>query len=134
MRERWARLLAALTGVLVVLLSAGFAVVQNPGGESAALAEAKSTSAVDAERLAQGRAVYDEQGCARCHAIAGQGSPRSPLDGVGTRLDAAELRHYVIGDPAIADDLSPRTLAAKRPYAELPPEQLDALVDYLRSL
>jgi mono/diheme cytochrome c family protein len=138
MRKRWARWLAAVTGALVIAVSAGFALIQNPGVAAPAAGSLPQGLAAapteDAERLAAGRKVYDQQGCASCHAIAGEGSPRSPLDGVGSTLDATQIRHYVTGDPAIADDLAPRVLAAKRAYAELPPEQLDALLAYLASL
>lgn len=140
MRERYARLLAALTGALVVLLSAGFAWVQNLPDAAAAppagtpLAASASADPVEPGRQALGRRIYDEQGCARCHAIAGEGSPRSPLDGVGGLLDATELRHYITGDPAVADNLSPRVISAKRPFADLPAEQLDTLVEYLQTL
>jgi len=78
--------------------------------------------------------VFDAQGCARCHSIAGQGSPRSPLDGVGAALSREELRHWVIGADAIKDDLSPRALTAKQDYAALPAGDLDALIEYLASL
>jgi len=137
MRERWARWLAVVTGILVIALSAGFAWIQNPAAGVAPAARMQAAShpaADDAELLAAGRKVYDAQGCARCHAIAGEGSPRSPLDGVGGNLDATQIRQYVIGDPAIADELAPRVLEAKRPYAALPAGDLDALVAYLASL
>ena len=38
-----------------------------------------------------------QQACARCHSIAGKGNPRRPLDGVGARRNAAELRDWNIG-------------------------------------
>jgi len=131
MRELWARRLAAVTGLLVLLLSAAFAAVQNPPlpAASAAVSSAAPDSAD-----ARGRAVFDANDCARCHSIAGEGSPRSPLDGVGSRLSIEEIRQFVIADEAVQDDLAPRAIAAKRPYAELPAAELDALVAYLAGL
>jgi mono/diheme cytochrome c family protein len=132
MRERWARTLAFLTGFLVLLLSGAFAAIQNPaatpGGGSGTAAPAV---AADLER---GKAVYDQQGCARCHSVAGKGSPRSPLDGVGSRLDRAELHDWIVAAPAVQDDLSPRAVSAKQGYAKLPEADLEALIDYLASL
>jgi mono/diheme cytochrome c family protein len=138
MREHWARLLALLTGTVVVLLSAGFAVVQNPpGAPPAALPVAMAPepdAAGSAALLERGRQLFDDQGCVRCHAVAGHGSPRSPLDGVGARMDADETRHWIIGDEAVSEDLAPRVLAAKQPYQSLPKDDLDALVAWLQSL
>jgi hypothetical protein len=70
----------------------------------------------------------------QCHSIAGEGSPRSPLDGVGSRLPLNEIRQFVIADPEVEDDLSPRVVKAKRVYAGLPADDLQALVDYLATL
>jgi mono/diheme cytochrome c family protein len=136
MRERWARLLALSTGVVVLLLAAVFASVQNPLGSASAQAGAPSPAAASGAPpdTAAGRAVFDAQDCARCHAIAGQGSPRSPLDGVGSRLSGEEIRQWIVGADAVKDDLSPRALAAKQAYASLPAAELDALVAYLQGL
>lgn len=139
MRERWARRLAVLTCLLVLGLTAAFAAVRNQAGDLVpeAMQAAEGTAAgspADAAVLARGRQVYDEQGCAGCHAIAGAGSPRSPLDGVGSALTPAQIREWVIGGDSVAEDLSPRALRTKRAYQSLPGEQLDALVAYLASL
>lgn len=152
MRERWARRLALLTCLLVLGLTAAFAAVRNlPGAIGAAAPLAVEGAATDgdgaapdggdaapdggdADALALGRQVYEQNGCAGCHAIAGTGSPRSPLDGVGSALTPAQIREWVIGGDSIAEDLSPRALRAKQAYRALTAEQLDALVAYLASL
>lgn len=138
MRERWARLIALLTGVMVLLLSAGFSVLQNPVRVSAATEVAKDSATpptgTPAEVAALGRALFDQHDCTRCHSIEGHGSPRSPLDGVGSRLSREEIRHWMIGDDAVKDDLSPRALAAKKPYAGMPEAELQALLDYLQAM
>jgi mono/diheme cytochrome c family protein len=138
MRERWARLLALLTGALVVLLSAGFAAVQNRSGTAPAMTPVAMTPEPDTTGIAavadRGRQLFDDQRCVRCHAVAGHGSPRSPLDGVGARMDAEETRHWIIGDDAVSEDLAPRVLAAKQPYQALPKEDIDALVAWLQTL
>lgn len=140
MRERWARWLATLTGLLVLLAAAVFARVQNP--PRAALDDAAATARVAAAPATPvqptgeeaGRAVFAAQDCARCHAVAGQGNPRSPLDGVGGRLGRAQLRDWVLGAEPVRDDLSRRALEAKAAYAALPPAELEALLDYLQTL
>jgi mono/diheme cytochrome c family protein len=135
MREHWARMIAMLTGAMVVLLSAGFALLQNPPGTApAAPAPASVAMALDPQAVARGRQVFEAQGCMRCHSVGGEGSPRSPLDDSAARLDAAQLLAFTVGSESAADRLSPRTLAAKRTYQQLPAENLDALVAYLQSL
>ena len=142
MRERWARGLALLTGAMVLILSALFGWLQNPG-ELDAPAMADSTIApspvavstdVDHAALKRGRAVFDAQACTACHSILGKGNPRIGLDGVGARLDPDLLRDWTVGAEAISKDLPPHVLRMKRAYADLPGEDLDALVVYLASL
>lgn len=136
MRERWARMLAFLTGGLVVLLSAAFAAVQNPpgGGGDGSAEQGGSTAsvAVDAAVVERGRAVYDKSGCARCHSISGKGSPRSPLDGVAAKMGDDELHAWIVGGDSVADDLSPRALNTKKAYQQLPEADIKALMEYLR--
>ena len=47
----------------------------------------------DAEK---GKAVYAAQKCSVCHAIAGAGSKTNPLDGVGKKLSAADIRAWIV--------------------------------------
>jgi len=79
-------------------------------------------------KVARGKAVYDETGCATCHAIGGIGGTTGPnLDGVGKKYDAEKLREIL---------LKPETL---NPNTVMPPfegseEDLQALIAYLQSL
>jgi mono/diheme cytochrome c family protein len=148
MRERWAIALAVLTGLVVVVASAAFAAMQNPVPQPAPMVDSVATpqsataqaetpvSGADrapAVALDRGRTVYQANGCARCHQLAGEGSPRSPLDGVGGRLSRDELRQWVTADDAVADELSKRAWEAKVAYRAMPAEELEALLDYLAS-
>lgn len=135
MRERWARWIAALTGLLVLLIAAAFAQLQNPRPEQPPSAGTPPLVSVVADaRVADGKRLFEALGCMRCHAVAGVGSPRSPLDDVATRRDAAALRDWIVADAGIRNQLSARALASKEDYAQLPAEQIDALVAYLQSL
>ena len=73
-----------------------------------------------------------KQGCARCHSIAGRGNPRSPLDGVGARLSAVEIRRWITPpqEPAALPD-NFRAWHANLPLTE---PQREALVAYLLNL
>lgn len=134
MRERWARRIVLLTGLLVVLLAAVFARVQNLGVAHTPSAELPVAPVLAPESVAAGRLIYEQQSCARCHSIAGEGHPRNPLDGVGVRREAAELRDWITGAETLRGALAPSTLELKQAYGELPDAALEDLVSYLRSL
>lgn len=82
---------------------------------------------------AAGKEIYGREGCARRHSIAGEGSPRSPLDGVGERLSAEEIRKWIVAAPELEDELSGRVFRAKQAYGKLPEAELVALAAYLRT-
>jgi len=83
---------------------------------------------------ARGEKVYAEQKCAVCHSIAGKGNPKGPLDDIGSRLSAEEIRLWIV-DPAA---MTAKTKAARKPpmraYPSLAKDDLAALVAYMQSL
>ena len=94
---------------------------------------AGQASAQDA--AAKGAKVYAAQKCSMCHSIAGKGSAKGPLDDVGSKLKAEEIRQWIV-DPVA---MTAKAKAARKPpmpakYASLPKDDLDALVAYLSSL
>jgi len=78
--------------------------------------------------LALGRRVYDEEGCAACHSIAGVGGRRGALDGVGRRLDRETIRLWIVDPQAVRPGIR------KPSYPHLSAEHLDALTAYMESL
>ena len=89
----------------------------------------------DAEQIKKGEQVYVAQKCSVCHSIAGKGGKQSPLDGVGSKLSADEIRQWIV-EPI---EMAKKTSSAKKPpmpkkYDKLPPAELDALVAYMQSL
>ena len=145
MREIWTLRLVALTGALVVTLAVAFACSQNPT-ESSAPAETASpaepvTSAAGGasaepagDAVALGRQVYERERCSRCHSIAGVGSTRSPLDGVGSKLSEQQIVDWIIAPESLKDEMAPSAFRAKQAFAALPPAELNALAAYLRSI
>lgn len=131
LRETKARLLSALTAVLVTMLAALFSLLSNPG-TSDAQAPAKQAAAPADPRVDAGRRAYERLGCGLCHSIAGAGSPDSPLDGVGTRHDAAALKAWIVGAEPARASLPASIARRKARYASEP--DLDALVAYLQTL
>jgi mono/diheme cytochrome c family protein len=148
MRERLALGVLVFTLLLVIGLSAGFAARRSANGQPPPPVTPKSVEAVSAsassnragggaERnavVARGRAVYAEQRCASCHAIAGEGNPRFPLDGVGAQLNPDELRQWITGTGGAAEVLTPTVQRRKQRYLTLPEPDLAALVAYLGTL
>lgn len=153
MRERLALAVLAVTLALLVGLAAVFAFRHNKS-ESPALPPPITATAEPATpppvapapapaveeqgpSLAlknRGAQLFAEQRCATCHAVAGSGNPRYPLDGVGGRLDEQTLLHGVVGTGEIAGRLSPVIVRRKERYRTLPEDDLTALVSYLQQL
>ena len=82
---------------------------------------------------AQGEKVYGAQKCAVCHAVDGKGNTKGPLDDVGSRLSADDIRAWI----ADAKGMTAKTKALRKPEMRaysLPKEDVDALVAYLTSL
>jgi hypothetical protein len=106
-----------------------------PGvAEAPTAAEAPSGALTQTPDIRRGRVVFDSVGCARCHSVAGVGSPRYPLDGVGARRNAAQLRAWTQGADVLADSLPPSALRTKQAFKALKAADLDALVAFLQSL
>ena len=81
------------------------------------------------------RTVYAAQKCSVCHSIAGKGSKTNPLDGVGAKLSADDIKQWIT-HPA---DAAAKAKSTKKPlmpnkYGSLPAADLDALVAYMQSL
>lgn len=142
MRERWSQILTVLTVALALLLAYTVADLRNPTEDAAASASPPpqadaapepAAAGADSAQASAGKEIYDREGCARCHSIAGEGSRRSPLDGVGERLSAEEIRKWIAAAPELEEELSPRVFRVKQGYGELPEDELVALVAYLRS-
>ena len=97
---------------------------------------AATASAQDAK--AKGEKVYADQKCSTCHSIAGKGNAKGPLDDVGGKLKAEEIRQWIT-DPAgmtakaKAERKPPMTMVAAKLKA-LSKDDVDALVAYLSSL
>jgi len=132
-RERLARLAAAGTGGIVLLAVALFAGLQQEGeagtaGLSDPVATLQEVPTAPDTLVAMGRRLYDREGCAACHSIARVGSPRSPLDGVGSRLTAEELRLWIVDPQAMRPGIR------KPAHDDLPADEVQALVAFMASL
>ena len=87
------------------------------------------------DAVKKGEQVYAAQKCATCHSIAGKGKKTNPLDGVGGKLSADDLKQWILdpkGMAAKAKSTKKPPMAAK--YSGLPAADVDALVAYMASL
>ena len=96
---------------------------------------ASTASAQDAAAIKKGQDVYTAQKCAVCHSIAGKGGKASPLDGVGAKLSADDIRQWITHPK----DAAAKAKSTKKPpmpgkYATLPAADIDAMVAYMQSL
>jgi mono/diheme cytochrome c family protein len=102
---------------------------------AAGAALAPSAAAQDAAQIKKGEAVYTAQKCQLCHSIAGKGGKSSPLDGVGKKLSADDIRKWITHPTEMAAAAkSTKKPAMQNKYGKLSAGDLDALVAYLASL
>ena len=86
-----------------------------------------------AQDKAKGEKVFADQKCSLCHSIAGKGNAKGPLDDVGAKLKADEIRLWLTD----AKGMTAKTQATRKPEMKqytLPKDDVDALVAYLGSL
>jgi mono/diheme cytochrome c family protein len=96
---------------------------------------AAAAAGQDAALVKKGQDVYTAQKCQMCHAIAGKGGKASPLDGVGAKLKAEEIREWITHPKeAAAKAKSTKKPAMPAKYASLPAADIDAMVAYMQSL
>lgn len=90
--------------------------------------------AEDAAKIERGKAVFTEQKCKLCHAIAGAGNPKGALDDVGGKLSAADIKEWVVNPKDMAAKAKAERKPPMKAYPTLPAADLEALVAYLSSL
>ena len=81
-----------------------------------------------------GAKVYAAQKCSICHSIGGVGNKKLPLDGVGTKLTADQIREWLVAPVDAAKKANSTAKPPMKSYKELPKADLDALVAYMKSL
>jgi cytochrome c2 len=75
-----------------------------------------------------GKKVYTAQKCQLCHSISGVGNKKSPLDGVGSKLSAEDIKKWIVAPKSMKADTKMKA------YANLPEKDMNDLVAYLLSL
>ena len=96
---------------------------------------AMAMPAAGQDAVTKGQGVYTAQKCQVCHAIAGKGNKTNPLDGVGGKLSADDIKQWITHPT----DAATKAKSTKKPpmpnkYGSLPAADIDALVAYMQSL
>jgi mono/diheme cytochrome c family protein len=100
-----------------------------------ALAIPVAAAAQDEALVKKGQEVYAAQKCSMCHSIAGKGGKQSPLDGVGKKLSADDIKAWIT-NPTVMSQKAGSTKKPPMPnkWSKLPAADVDALVAYMQSL
>ncbi len=86
-----------------------------------------------AQDKAKGEKVFTDQKCSLCHSIGGHGNAKGPLDEVGSKLTADEIRQWITD----AKTMTAKSKATRKPEMKqytLQKADVDSLVAYLSSL
>jgi mono/diheme cytochrome c family protein len=92
-----------------------------------------SAGTATAQDATAGAKIFVEQKCALCHSVAAKGNIKGPLDEVGSKLSADDIRAWITDAKA----MTAKTGAARKPVMKeytLEKHDVDALVAYLSTL
>jgi mono/diheme cytochrome c family protein len=90
--------------------------------------------AQNAALVQKGQKIYTDQKCSICHSINGAGNKKGPLDGVGAKLSADDIRKWITSAPEMASAAKAERKPPMKAYTTLSKDDLDALVAYVSSL
>src|SRR5262249_30246051 len=85
------------------------------------------------DAVAKGKQLFTDQKCVLCHSIEGKGNTKGPLDDVGAKDSAADLRAWITDAQAMTAKTKATRTPAMKQYT-LAKEDVDALVAYLSTL
>jgi cytochrome c2 len=94
---------------------------------------ASSASPAAADTKAKGEKVFTAQKCAMCHSVGVTGNKKGPLDEIGSKLSADEIREWIVD----AKGMTAKSKAVRKPAMKtykLPKGDVDSLVGYLATL
>lgn len=84
--------------------------------------------------VAKGEQLFAAQKCSICHAVAGKGNAKHPLDGAGARLSADMVKLWLTDPKAAEAKAGKKAMPPMKSFASLPAADIDALVAYVLSL
>ena len=92
-------------------------------------------AAYSQDKAEKGMQVFTAQKCNVCHSIAGKGKKNAPLDDVGSRLSADEIKQWLTDPVGMAAKREPKS-TRKPPMKKkaMSADEMDALVALLSGL
>lgn len=98
------------------------------------LGAALAAPAIASAQADKGAQVFAAQKCSMCHAVAGKGNAKGPLDGVGAKYSAADLKEWIVNAKVMMEKTKATRKPAMKDFSALPAADVDNLVAYLRTL
>lgn len=89
-------------------------------------------SAQDA--VAKGEKLFADNKCSLCHSVAGKGNAKHPLDGMGAKLKAEDIKLWLTDPKAAEAKAGIKAMPPMKSFATLPPADIEALVAFVQSL
>ena len=87
------------------------------------------------KQVETGQALFAKHGCAKCHQAAGRGNKMFPLDGIASKMSAADMRNWLVNPAEMEKKLpKPPPLKMSAQKYNFKPEEIDALMAYLQTL
>ena len=86
-------------------------------------------------KLEAGKQLFSSKQCVKCHQIEGRGNKANKLDGVASKVSAADMRKWLTNPKEMEATLDHKpkiTMSSKK--APLTNAEVDALVAYLQTL
>ena len=96
-----------------------------------ALALLAAAAGAQAQTSGKGPAVFAAQKCSLCHALDGKGNAKGPLDAIGSKLKADEIRQWIVAPAEMAAKAKAERKPAMKAFPNLAKDDLDALVAFL---
>ncbi|MEO7192790.1 MAG: cytochrome c [Vicinamibacterales bacterium] len=98
-----------------------------------------NAQAPDPKKVDEGKKLYVTEKCEKCHNIDGKGAKKGPLDGVGKKLTAVEIRKWFTNTEELEAKLEKPPTGTNRmsnalKTKKLTDPQIDALVAYMQTL
>jgi mono/diheme cytochrome c family protein len=87
-----------------------------------------------AQNAEHGKQVYTDSKCGVCHSVGSQGNKKGPLDEVGAKLSAADIRGWIVSAPEMAAKTKAERKPPMKAYTDLSKTDVDDLVAYLETL
>jgi len=89
-----------------------------------AAARETASAAAGSSPADAGKQAFESYGCSSCHSVAGAGNTSAPLDGVGNKRSAEQLKKLIASPPS----------GSTMPAMDVPDKDLNTLVAYLLTL